>query len=65
MFEDLINAAKELNLQISQIRGLADVGKITLLAQEETLLEITQDQVVEVGRWAERWQGAQAHQEIA
>jgi hypothetical protein len=55
MFEDLIKAAKQLNLQISQIRGLVDAGEITLLAQEETLLEITQDQVVEVGRWAELW----------
>jgi len=64
MFEDLINAAKQLNFQISQIRGLADVGKITLLAQEETLLEITQGQVVEVGRWAELWQGDAERKEL-
>ena len=63
MFEDLINAAQELNRQISRIGGLTDVGALTLDQQEETLLEIFQDQLVHLEEFATRQLGLAAKRE--
>jgi hypothetical protein len=63
MFEDLINAAQELNRHISRVGGLTDVGALTLDQQEETLLEILQDQLVQLEEFATRQLGLAAKRE--